>query len=340
MAAPTFYYQNIFYFRSAESTCTNRPSPIDMGLNQYYFGVRYRQPGTNTWYIKTSSYKLGDRNNEALAATVAVNVHLADNGTSFVDAPFGIGTVYYELVACQTAHTSWTTTHSGEIIKLPDITINGVTYVNNGSFVVNDWIMATPNVMSFGSTNQTYQYSTINTSATSWDFTTPDWVTGNVYRSGSLVNPANDYIDGDTLRLTPDNNGAADRYEQAWVTITTAGRMIDIYQAGTSPSGNWSFNPYDSITIDAASIAFLTVGATTQNVSWKSDTGLGSSFIDVWIRLYNTTDSVGTTWTLISCHNGTSKDDYWNNCYITTTSGFIQNGHSYTIDITKNNPNI
>jgi hypothetical protein len=338
---PGWIHSAAFYFFAHAGT-TNRIRPEDMGLGGYYFGVRYEAPDSVRW-IKTTDQPLNWRQNESLAQAVTVDVAFA-SATSFVDAPFGVGTVNWELIVCEDPYTSWTLESTvvgsgSEIIKLPSITIDGVAYVNSGTFTVNHWLKTSETYLSWPSSGYSNEVSTINTSYSTWTiYSHPAWLEHHVYRGSVEVTGVNPYLDGDELRLIPNSiNSGADRSGSIQLAIAGTPKMqIDVMQEGAPPS--YYFNDaddYRTLVFDGTSYATLTVDGTSHATHWRTTSGLGSTNIPVWIRLWDTTDGVGSTWKQLPIN---TKDGTWNNTTIHTASGFVKRGHAYSIDITATDP--
>jgi hypothetical protein len=339
-------HQAIFRFFAHAGT-TNRIRPEDMGLGNYYFGIRYKNPADNLWYYKTTSQVLSYRQNESLSQSITIDVAFDGSG-GFVDAPYGTGTVYWDLIVTNTQCPAWTTTAPTVVFKLPSVTIAGVVYVNTGTFIINPWLYCSEMSMNWPSSGYAYIATTIHTSEDSWQIIShPDWLTHHVYRNGTEVTGSNPYIDGDELRLVPGSvNSGDNRSGQVSLGINNASYLnIDVSQEGATPSSSYSFNDYDdhrTLVFNSGSYAILTVGYDSQLTRWKTDSGLGSSFIDVWIRIYDITSHKGTSWHQIVPNSGQSKDGTWNNCWISVDGDLsvqgIVNGHTYSIDITATNP--
>jgi hypothetical protein len=341
----SWIHQCIFYFFAHAGT-TNRIRPEDMGLGAYYFGIRYKNPANNQWYYKTTDQTLNYKQNEALAQSISSDVEF--DGEDFVDAPYGTGTVQWELVVTNTQCPTWTTSAPTVVIKLPSVTIGGVTYVNSGSFIINPWLHSSNLSMNWPSSGYVYDSSIIHTSESSWQILShPSWLTHHVYHNGFEVTGSNPYVDGDELRLVPGSINTGDnRTGQIILGINGSGYIaIDVSQDGATPSSSYFFNDdddYRDLVFNVASYAILTVGFGDQLARWMTDSGLGSTFIDVWIRIWDTNASLGTEWHKIVPHSGQSKDAWWNNCWIPVDGDLaaqgIVNGHEYSIDITATNP--
>ena len=326
---------------------TNRIRPEDIELGNFFFGIRYRCPSDNLWYYKTTSQVLTYRQNEALPISITIDV--AFNGTDgFIDAPYGTGLVYYDLIITNTQCPAWTTTAPLIVIKLPSATINGVDYINSGTFTINPWIFSSVMSMNWPSSGYVYSATTVRTSEASWQVVShPDWLTHHVYRNGTEVTGSNPYIDGDELRLVPGNVNSGDN-RSGLVSIGLNGNSnltIDVSQEGASPSSSYYFNDDDNhrtLVFNSGSYAVLTVGYDNQLIRWKTDSGLGSNFIDTWIRIWDITASKGTAWHQIVPNRGQAKDNFWNNCWVPVDGDLagpgIVNGHTYSIDITATNP--
>lgn len=318
----------------------NRIRPEDMGLGDYYFGVRYRCPLDSVWYYKTTALKLNYMQNESNASMVMIDVTWAAPNT-FNDAPYGTGVVSYELVICSERCLTWTSTPPTVVYKLPNFIIDGVTYINSGTFTVSNYLTTEITSAHFANSGAPYQSSLIHTSDSEWEIVAcPAWLTDNVYRLGVLVTPSNPYVSGDELRIVPNTtpiDNLIGTLTLRCVNSPSMAKNIYVTQDGSSPSSSYFFNDYDdarTIVIDASSYAILVVDATSHLIRWKATSGFGSSNIPVWVRIWCTTHGVGSAWKQIS-----TKDDFWNNTWITTSADLIHNGGYFSIDITCTNPN-
>jgi hypothetical protein len=335
MAPRTTPYQVVFKYFAYAGTA-DRVRPEDMGLGSYYFGVRLRRPGgVGTWFYKTSAETLSYRQDESLAISVIIDVQFEDN--QYVDCPFGIGTFQYELIICSTQCLTWSTSQPGTVYKLPNATIDGVVYINSGSFVVADYLNPSVVSMAFTSSGYTYMGSIISTSASAWIIDSyPSWITPSVYRGGIQVNTG-DYVDGDELRLVPNAiNSGASRTDTVWVFTSdnSFGRTIEVTQASSS-SISYYFNDYDSsgLTFSNYASTVLTDSATSQHITFRIDTGLGAYDVYVWVRIWHVDGS--TSWVSTS-----SKDGDQINLNISCSSSLVHGGGVYSIDVTKTDPDL
>jgi hypothetical protein len=338
MPAPSGWIHTATFLFYAHAGTTNRIRPEDMGLVNYWFGIRYKNPANNYWYYKTTTQRLNYKQNEALAQAIVIDVAYAGPG-QFVNAPFGIGRVYYELIVCDSEIPEWTTSPPSEVIKLPDVTIGGVHYINSGSFLVSHWLNATNLSMLFANSGAPYQSSIITTSDSEWIiYYKPSWLTVGAYRGGTLITGYNPYLSGDELRAVPNsvpNDNLIGTIQVRCKNYPTISKIIDVMQEGSSPSSSYFFNDYDpfGLVIDPSSYAILISNATSHLIRWKATSGIGSGNTTVWIRLWCTTHSLGSSWIELSTQNG-----LWNNTWITTSNTLIHTGGYYSIDISKVNP--
>jgi len=278
---PGNYPSTEFYFWASTNN-TTRIKPIELSLDKYYFGVRYQDPA-GTWWYKTATTTVDWRINENLATGVNVDVTISTDGLSFADAPFGVGTVKWELVVCSDVRATWSISKPTTVYKLPSAALNGVTMINSGTFTIHDWIIESVNNMIFGNsdTYSNYQSSIIHTSAAYWTVSyLPSFLHKGVYRGGILVTGVNPYISGDELRLWPAAvNTGHNLIDQVDISDTLS---IDVEQYGHTPQiNNWDTSGYPGLTVSNTSYSGLVVNSTDVDISFKPNIS-GTVYIQLW----------------------------------------------------------
>jgi hypothetical protein len=274
------YPSATFYFWASANN-TIRVEPIDMGLDKYYFGVRYKDP-TGTWWYKTATTTLDWRTNESLATSIIVDTTLTDNIGTFADAPLGVGTVHWELVVCSSSCPTWTISKPTTVYKLPSVTLNGVTLVNSGSFTVHDWITESVASMIFGNSDvyANYQSSFIYTSAATWSiYSCPAWMYHKVFRGASEITGVNPYVSGDELRLyTAVNTGATTN----GTVVLTPTISISVEQYGHTPTiNNWDTSGYPGLSVSSTSYSSLIVNSTDVTIAFTPNL-TGTVYVQLW----------------------------------------------------------
>lgn len=163
-----------------------RITPTDLGLNNYYWGIKLVLPGGGGTYYKTNSSVLG--NGWVKTISVQFNDYTVP---SFVDCPYAIGEFSWSTFISSTSASTWTTSAPSNIIYLPTGTYGSKTIVNSGTFTITDWLLADDRDMSW-----TWgQYgigvainSTIYSSLARWYFRSkPAWLTYKVYDEGGTL---------------------------------------------------------------------------------------------------------------------------------------------------------
>lgn len=308
---------------------TTRIRPSDIGIDGYYIGLRYRV-NNGFWYYKTAAQV--STLTESVGTPLAVDVQVTVNGgiPSFADAPVTtIGTAYWELVLCSTQCSNWTSSQPSTVIILPATTIDGVVLESSGSFTVDDWIVITDNNMTWGNSDTSYQSTYVYTSYASWSLISkPTWIYANVYRNGNLISGGG-YENGDELRLQPSGvNSGSNRSGSVEVT----GNTVSVYQYGHNPAllGTTA----TGLVVDSVSVT-LSVGATSAYTTFHTVSGIGSTDVTVWVRLWSVTavKYLGS-WQTVATHDNQTE-------YLTLT-GFsstdIGYGSDYQLYITTSDP--
>jgi hypothetical protein len=166
--------------------------PSDLGLQNYYFGIKL-QPASGGTYYKTQTNVL------ATGQTLGINVALDDPSLpSFIDCPYAIGTFTWSAFISSTSASAWTASAPSNIIYLPTGTYGSITIVNTGTFVVTNWIQVSDNSHSWldhESTYANYKESIIytNLAVTQWYITDsvghpfPAWLSYKVYDEGGTL---------------------------------------------------------------------------------------------------------------------------------------------------------
>lgn len=180
-----------------------RPSPTDLGVENYYIGVRVKYQSGGSWYYKTTS-QLKDLN-ETSGGTIVIDSFLKSANT-YMDCPYGIGNLNWELFISDQAKSSWTTTKPTTVYKLP--VASGV--LASGTIKIGATSSASPASMMFEAQNITdYITSTITTDVYTWSYShTSTWLTVLVKRAGTEVSAP--YFSGDVIWVRPSsvNEGA------------------------------------------------------------------------------------------------------------------------------------
>ena len=160
--------------------------PADLGLQNYYFGIKLVNPSGGTYY-KTRTTALAD------GQTLGINVALSDPSIpSFTDCPYGVGTFTWTAFISSTSASAWTTTAPSNIINLPAGTFGNLASINTGTFVVTNWMQVSDNAHSWLDHESTYTDSKAiiiytNTGMTRWYITNtterpfPSWLSYRVY---------------------------------------------------------------------------------------------------------------------------------------------------------------
>lgn len=336
MPIPSFYHIITFYYRAYAGT-TDRVRPDDMTINGYYFGVKYLCPGDNQWYYKTTAYPLTNKQNESLAQAVTIDVEISSPGV-FVDAPYGIGTVHYELVVCSSSQTTWSTTVPGTIILLTGETINGVTYHNSGSFTILGFINSNNNDLWFGNSEGSgdYQYCLISSSS-DWEIDSKTaWISTATYTAssgGTDVTSSPPWASGRYLRIWPGSvntgNNRSGTVRLQLNSDTSVQKVINVNQYGHNPViDSWQFE--GSITGTAGTVNNFVVGSTNPQIVFTPNyTGT------VWCRLWCTTHSYFGDWVETTVTSGNQKTLNLTG----VVSSDIHYGGNYSVYVTTNNPN-
>ena len=159
-----------FGYKGNNTNNTTRIMPVDLGIQNYYIGIRYRANG-GFWYYKTGLILSSLVETTGEPINIDVTVSVTGGVTTFANAPTtAVGTINCELVICSSQCTSWTTTAPATVYLLPSEVVNGVTVVNGYTFTVSGWIVLSNlsmywNNSAIGSGN--YQSSTVATSGSS-----------------------------------------------------------------------------------------------------------------------------------------------------------------------------
>ena len=105
-------YTIIFNMNTAHESV--RIIPSDLGINNYYWGVKLVLPSGGGTYYKTHSSVLGDGWN------MGISVELSNPATpSFVNCPYAIGEFTWYSFVSSTSQSSWSTSAPSDIIYLP-----------------------------------------------------------------------------------------------------------------------------------------------------------------------------------------------------------------------------
>lgn len=201
----------VWTFRMNTAHDSVRIIPSDLGLQNYYFGIRIVTPSSGTYY-KTQTNVL------ATAQTLGINVALGNPSTpSYIDCPYGVGTFTWTAFISSTSASAWTVSAPSDIIYLPTGTYGSITIVNSGTFDVTNWIQVSDNSHSWldhESTYADYKESIIYTNAaiTQWYITDsvgrpfPTWLSYKVYDEGGTLDVTGTpafWVDKCRLRLFP-----------------------------------------------------------------------------------------------------------------------------------------
>lgn len=195
--------------------------PSDLGLENYYFGIRLTLPD-NSYSYKTRGSVL------AHGQSVGVNVTLVNPTTdpSFTDCPYAKGSFAWDAFICSEIKATWTDVAPADIIYLPTGTFGSKTVINHGIFSISDWLIVDNNDMTFAWNDDSfdvvgdpdYQDAVVSTSlelADNWEVKSyPAWMNYKVYDGvmDMTSSPAT-WDNGFILRLVPDlqEYGAAER---------------------------------------------------------------------------------------------------------------------------------
>ena len=174
--------------------------PADLGLENYYFGVKING------HYKTLGTVL------ATGATFQFWIELDltnPDQPSYGDLPYMVGSIDWELFISSASATAWTTSQPANYIKLPgnsSETWGSKTIISQGSFTITDWIF--PKTSSFGwlydeGTYTNYKETYIMCSTGTWHIA--QIPTGFAIKNagGGTLSVGNTGNSGDYIRLYP-----------------------------------------------------------------------------------------------------------------------------------------
>jgi len=187
--------------------------PSDIGIQNYYWGIRLVTPQGQSYY-KTTGSPLAN----GASISIDVRINTPDPAT-FNNCPYGIGTFNWQAFICLTSQTSWATSAPSVIIYLPTGTFGSKVCINSGTINVTDWLYLSDNQHSWAWYDGTYTdfLETIiytNAGVTRWYITDsvahpfPSWMSYKVYDSLGAFEITNNPLAWDSgcrLRLFPTN---------------------------------------------------------------------------------------------------------------------------------------
>ena len=296
----------VFGVKANSTNNTTRIQPVDLGIQDYYFGVRYRVTGDTNyfWWYKTGSivHDITEGGNPTIDIDVTVTV--TGNVGVFNNAPLtATGTATVELFICSTQCTNWTTTAPPIIYLLPSEIVNEVQVVNSYSFVVSGWTVVSNYTMFWAGSATGYGNFQSTVVVTSGAYFTigskPSWLTVTDWRAGGQINTG-DWLSGDELRCYPTvANTGLTRYDY----IVIGDQEIFCEFQGGTPTVSYSSSP---IVINSAIPTTLNAGAGSVAIQFHIVSGLSPTVnVPLYIRLYNTTTSTYLgSWTTVNTHDG------------------------------------
>lgn len=322
-------YTNIWYCRAWNNTSAVYISPTDLGLQNYYVGLKLATGGA-TWY-KT----FGQVNTLVDTKTwnMSISAELIAPNT-YSNMPYGTGTCNWQLILCSTEASTWINGAPSNIIYFPTGTDGTNTWVTSGSFTVANWLSLSNYSMTFTAA-ASYQESTVTCSYTGPpDFTIADdmsWATTPVYSGGTLISNPSLYTSGMTIRVTvPAVNTAC---TVSPVVGTAQDWTLDASYSSGSLIGGFIRTGTVTVTSDITSKTIsVTQGATGSNqltFSFRSvSLGAGDTPINVVITRGLTTVFSDTTGTYVG------RDGYTKTYTVTINETGIS-GETYTVTLTR-----
>lgn len=249
---------------------TIRVRLTDMGLGNFYFGVRITTPTATVWAKSVGTVVgLSDETTGLSFTYQSALDDPTDPLSTYQNLPYGVGSFTVEYIISSINFTDWTENPTGTIYLLPSGSVTGLTFKNTFNFTVEEWI-STPNTsltMAWDDdTSAEYQSARIFTSVSSspWtvDLNDATWAEYEVYASDNSTNITNtpsSWGNGAYLRVFPINinNGPA---KNGTILINVTGSTafpINVTQ-GASPA---------TIEVIAGDAGEMTVSATSAHTS-------------------------------------------------------------------------
>ena len=237
-------YSASWTFKMNALTESVRIIASDLGLDNYYWGIKILTPGSATPWYKTYGSVLSDN------ITLDLSVLLDDPAVpSFVDCPYGKGEFTWTLILCSNNYAAWIQATPTTVIELPSGTYGSKTIVSSGTFTVLDW-----SALSDGNHGWTYSQNGAGVYHSSVVYTScapytvenaiSAWLAYVIYDGASDITstPAN-WINGTSIRVYPTsaNGGSTARSGKVYITDSSNNRL-------TSLTLSQSYNPENKLT--------------------------------------------------------------------------------------------
>ncbi len=211
-------YMQRWYCRAHRSASSVIIIPSDLGLDNYYVGIKTDATG-GPWYktfgqVKDLTF--------AKSWNASISCEIVDWDTiypSFVSFPYHIGAVNWQLFLSYTAASDWTASAPTDILYFPGIANGGSPasydtdgtniYITSGSFTIKDWLKLSTNTLIHspaGEAEDVTVYCSYAGGPPDWTasvITGGTWITLSYNDAGTPV-AANLVVSGFNLRVTTD----------------------------------------------------------------------------------------------------------------------------------------
>lgn len=332
-------------FRNNTGSSSVKIMPSDLGIENYYWGIKIQRVSGGAIYYKTSTYVMTHASYaDPNFAEISMSVTLDDPSVpSFQNFPYIIDdTVRWTAIICSTQKLSWTTDAPSNIIELPTGIVGSITMVNTGTFDIDNWADISDDSHSWLSPE--YGLSVAKSSviyvngSEVWGVTDnlthafPSWLTYKVYDEDDLNDITGSpltWTNGCILKLYPTtyNNSGSDLTGDVYININGSDLAVIAALHHEQETITVNLNP---------TLPLLLSHSSASNI-------VGTNDISVSFRPYNGDEDPDFTISYLIKYDGVTKGSgYITGCLngvqktvsLTATEDTTDPGQTVTVDLT------